>query len=195
MMFGLSPLALLIGLCLIIGAAGVGYYKGSQIEKLECENAAAKQKDEAAAQLLAATNRAHDVETRLAALNLQSETTHAKHQQEQDEAKHALADMGKALDAERSRRRAAERLAAQRLLDAGSGNGGNGTVPGNANAATVPAAGASPDAGADPGSFQVLVGLASDTIDVAEYARQCHDWVTSIGTGDAGKPAGGATVK
>lgn len=172
-MFGLPSGYALLGAVVGAMALAIGaFFYGEHIDNLAWQAEVAAQKVEAQQQLSAAQATVDAKQKALDDLNLQSEHDHAEHQK-------ALV----AKDAD------LQRVAAQldSLRQSRRGNGGNSPLSSNAVAATVPAAGTPPDAGADPGSFQVLVGLASDTIDVAEYARQCHDWVTSIGTIDTVK--------
>lgn len=119
------------------------------------------QKQQAADELLTATNKTHAVETQLAALGQQIEVTH-------NAAQKVLSD---------NARLNAQLVAARGLFDPGRRASGASPVPASANvaASSVPADPAS-DGRLSAGASEFLLALTQRANAALQYARDCREW-------------------
>ena len=143
-----------------------GYY----LHKYDTDAAQVKidvQKQQAADELLTATNKTHDVEKQLAALGQQIEVTHNAAQKVLDD----------------NSRLNAQLVAARGLFDPGRRASRASPVPeaGASGPASVPAGGAD-DGRLSAGADQFLLALTGRANDTREYARSCYTWAHQVST-------------
>jgi len=154
-------IAFALGASLMLPA---GYY----LHKYDTDAAQVKidvQKQQAADELLTATNKTHDVEKQLAALGQQIEVTHNAAQKVLDD----------------NSRLNAQLVAARGLFDPGRRAGRASPVPevGTSGLASVPAGGAD-DGRLSAGADQFLLALTGRANDVRQYASDCHAWAVKV---------------
>jgi cell division protein FtsX len=161
-----NPWVILGGLVAVLVIAVGAFFYGQHVSDLSWKAALAKQQQEAADQLLVATQKADAFEKRAADLNTQSEHDHAVHQVELSRKDADLDQLARDLD---------------RVRGAG-GQGGDRPLPKAASAAAVSPGTAAPDTGAVAGSYGELAQIAADAVALAEAGRQCHDWANQVAT-------------